>query len=77
MRAQWIERRLKKSDGNNSQMHLARKGEITEEMHYVAAREELDAGIRARRNRARTHDYSRQHQSHQSRTDGDWRQLEM
>src|SRR4028118_2174434 len=41
MRAEWIARRLKKSDGNNSQMHLARRGEITEEMRYVAAREEL------------------------------------
>lgn len=42
MRAEWIERRLAKSDGNNSQMHLARQGEITEEMQYVAAREELE-----------------------------------
>ncbi len=42
MRAEWIERRLAKSDGNNSQMHLARQGEITEEMQYVALREELE-----------------------------------
>jgi phosphomethylpyrimidine synthase len=41
MRTEWIARRLEKSDGNNSQMHLARKGEITEEMQYIAAREEL------------------------------------
>jgi phosphomethylpyrimidine synthase len=41
MRSEWIARRLEKSDGNNSLMHLARKGEITEEMRYVAAREEL------------------------------------
>jgi phosphomethylpyrimidine synthase len=41
MRAAWIERRLKNSDGNNTQMHLARKGEVTEEMRYVAARESL------------------------------------
>jgi phosphomethylpyrimidine synthase len=41
MRAAWIERRLKNSDGNITQMHLARKGEITEEMRYVAARESL------------------------------------
>ena len=41
MRTEWIARRLKSSDGNNSQMHLARRGEITEEMRYVAAREEL------------------------------------
>ncbi len=42
MRAEWIKRRLAKSDGNNSQMHLARQGEITEEMQYVAMREELE-----------------------------------
>jgi phosphomethylpyrimidine synthase len=41
MRAEWIARRLEKSDGNNSQMHLARKGEITQEMQFVAEREEL------------------------------------
>ena len=41
MRAEWIARRMEKSDGNNSQMHLARQGEITEEMQYVAAREEV------------------------------------
>ena len=41
MRSEWIERRLGKSDGNNSQMHLARRGETTEEMKYVAAREDL------------------------------------
>jgi phosphomethylpyrimidine synthase len=41
MRTEWIVRRLEKSSGNNSQMHFARKGEITEEMQYVAAREEL------------------------------------
>jgi phosphomethylpyrimidine synthase len=41
MRAEWIARRLEKSDGNNSQMHLARQGEITEEMRFVAEREQL------------------------------------
>jgi len=41
MRSEWIERRLENSDGNNSQLHLARKGEITEEMRYIAAREEM------------------------------------
>jgi phosphomethylpyrimidine synthase len=41
MRTEWIERRLNSSDGNNSQMHLARQGQVTEEMKYVAAREEL------------------------------------
>jgi phosphomethylpyrimidine synthase len=42
MRQSWIERRLASSDGNNTQMHLARKGVTTEEMRYVAAREELE-----------------------------------
>ena len=41
MRQEWIARRLENSDGNNSQMHFARKGETTEEMKYVAAREDL------------------------------------
>jgi phosphomethylpyrimidine synthase len=41
MRTPWIQRRLEKSDGNNSQMHYARRGEITEEMQYVAERERV------------------------------------
>jgi phosphomethylpyrimidine synthase len=41
MRTEWIKRRLEKSDGNNSQMHYARRGEITEEMQYVAERENV------------------------------------
>jgi len=41
MRTSWIQRRLEKSDGNNSQMHYARRGEITEEMRYVAERENV------------------------------------
>jgi len=41
MRTPWIQRRLEKSDGNNSQMHYARRGEITEEMQYVAQRENV------------------------------------
>ncbi len=43
MRSQWIQNRLAQSDGNMSQMHLAKNGVITEEMHYVAAREDLEA----------------------------------
>lgn len=39
MRTPWIERRLKNGDGNYSQMHYARRGEITQEMQYVAERE--------------------------------------
>ena len=61
MRAEWIQRRLAKSDGNNSQMHLARQGEITEEMQYVALREELEPEF-VRDEIARAHDYSRQYQ---------------
>ncbi len=47
MRSQWIQNRLAQAkssgDGNVSQMHLAKNGVITEEMHYVAAREDLEA----------------------------------
>src|SRR5688572_5622145 len=41
-RAPWIERRLKESDGNLSQMHYARRGIITEEMRFVAIRENVE-----------------------------------
>ncbi len=41
-RAEWIARRLATSDGNNTQMHYARQGLITEEMRFVALREQLD-----------------------------------
>jgi phosphomethylpyrimidine synthase len=41
-RAEWISRRKSEnSDGNYSQMHYARRGAITEEMKYVAAREKI------------------------------------
>ena len=41
-RAEWIAlRKSKNSDGNFSQMHYARRGVITEEMSYVAAREKI------------------------------------
>jgi len=42
IRKAWIERRRSRGDGNFSQMHWARKGEITEEMRFVAAREKVD-----------------------------------
>ena len=42
LRTDWITRRLARSDGNNTQLHLARKGTITEEMAYVAEREGVD-----------------------------------
>jgi phosphomethylpyrimidine synthase len=48
-RAQWIERRRaeveRTGDRNVSQMHYARQGRITEEMEFVARREELDAEL--------------------------------
>jgi phosphomethylpyrimidine synthase len=39
LRAPWIARRVARGDTNFSQMHYARKGEITEEMRFVAIRE--------------------------------------
>ncbi|HET6584230.1 MAG TPA: phosphomethylpyrimidine synthase ThiC, partial [Nannocystaceae bacterium] len=40
-RQEWIDARLAASDGNVSQMHYARRGEITEEMRFCAARERV------------------------------------
>ncbi|MCA8954586.1 MAG: phosphomethylpyrimidine synthase ThiC, partial [Planctomycetes bacterium] len=42
-RAAWIARRVARGDRNFSQMHCARRGEITEEMRFVALRENVDA----------------------------------
>ena len=42
-RAAWIAPRVARGDTNFSQMHYARKGIVTEEMQYVAAREGMDA----------------------------------
>ncbi|MEX1362146.1 MAG: phosphomethylpyrimidine synthase ThiC, partial [Nannocystaceae bacterium] len=41
LRKPWIDQRAKDSDGNHSQMHYARLGIITEEMRYVALREQV------------------------------------
>jgi phosphomethylpyrimidine synthase len=41
LRLPWIEKRRAHGDGNFSQMHYARRGEITEEMRYVALRENV------------------------------------
>jgi phosphomethylpyrimidine synthase len=41
LRKPWIERRLSRGDGNFSQMHYARRGEITEEMRFCALRENV------------------------------------
>ncbi len=43
LRKEWIEKRRKTADGNFSQMHYARGGVITEEMAYIAVREECEA----------------------------------
>ncbi|OGW80156.1 MAG: phosphomethylpyrimidine synthase [Omnitrophica bacterium GWA2_52_8] len=40
LRTEWIDKR--KNESNQSQMHLARKGVVTEEMRFVAKREGLD-----------------------------------
>src|SRR5690349_6861698 len=39
LRAPWIERRQARGDKNFSQMHYARRGDITEEMRFCALRE--------------------------------------
>jgi phosphomethylpyrimidine synthase len=39
LRQRWIDRRIARGDTNFSQMHYARRGEITEEMRFVALRE--------------------------------------
>ncbi|HVV51866.1 MAG TPA: phosphomethylpyrimidine synthase ThiC [Polyangia bacterium] len=39
LRQPWIDRRIARGDTNFSQMHYARRGEITEEMRFVALRE--------------------------------------
>ncbi len=41
LRAPWIAGRSKQSDGNHTQLHYARRGVITEEMRFVALRENL------------------------------------
>lgn len=41
LRKEWIEKRKARGDKNFSQMHYARLGEITEEMQYIALRENV------------------------------------
>jgi phosphomethylpyrimidine synthase len=43
MRSAWIEKR--KGQANVSQMHYARQGVVTEEMAYVAKRENLPESL--------------------------------
>ncbi|MFT4569998.1 MAG: phosphomethylpyrimidine synthase [Hyphomicrobiaceae bacterium] len=42
LRAPWTERRRNAGGGNMSQMHWARRGEITEEMEFIAIREGVE-----------------------------------
>ncbi len=42
LRQPWIDRRMAADDGNRTQMHYARQGQITEEMRFVALREGLE-----------------------------------
>jgi len=42
-RREWVERREARGDRNFSQMHYARRGEITEEMRFIALREGVEA----------------------------------
>jgi phosphomethylpyrimidine synthase len=41
LRQPWIDRRVARGDQNHSQMHYARLGELTEEMRFVALRENV------------------------------------
>ncbi|MEW6729839.1 MAG: phosphomethylpyrimidine synthase ThiC [Acidobacteriota bacterium] len=43
LRANWIEQRKARGDTNFTQMHYARRGEITEEMRFIALREGVTA----------------------------------
>ena len=42
VRTEWVQRRLANGETNHSQMHFARRGVVTEEMAFVAAREGFD-----------------------------------
>src|SRR4051812_4181189 len=41
LRQPWIDRRVARGDRNFSQMHYARRGELTEEMRFIALRENV------------------------------------
>ena len=45
LRRPWLDERTRRSDGNWSQMHYARRGELTQEMRYVALREGVSPGF--------------------------------
>jgi phosphomethylpyrimidine synthase len=42
LRAPWVEKRARRGDRNVSQMHYARRGIVTEEMAFAAAREHVE-----------------------------------
>ena len=70
LRQPWIDARMADGDnGNRSQMHYARRGIITQEMRFVAIREQRHARVRARRARARPRDPPREHQPPRDRAD--------
>ena len=52
-----------------TQLHYARKGEITPEMEFIAMREGLAGRVRPRRGRARPRHHPRQHQPPRARAD--------
>ncbi len=66
-RAEWITKRREEAarsgDTNMSQMHFARKGLLTEEMLFVAEREQVAPELDPRRSCCRPHDHSGQRQS--------------
>ena len=62
MRASWVSPR--KGQANVSQMHYARQGVVTEEMAYVAKRENLPESLGDGGGGPGPHDHPRQHQSH-------------
>jgi len=41
LRKPWVDKRIARGDTNFSQMHYARKGELTEEMRFIALRENV------------------------------------
>ncbi len=42
-RSEWVKKREQRGDTNFSQMHYAKRGEITEEMRFIALRENVEA----------------------------------
>ncbi len=66
-RAEWIAKRRAEADRtgdpNMSQMHFARKGLLTEEMLFVAEREQVAPRVDSRRGCRGPHDHPGQHQS--------------